>query len=933
MKTFTYLRYLLLTMLFSMMSFGQADAKEAYAELTTTPVYKLTFYYDELRAERPGVTFDLNQYYQKPQWIDGKNNKLIYLVSFDPSFKDYRPTTTYQWFSGMERLTVIDGMKEYLYTSEVTYMSNMFAGVGLVGDLDFGEYPNFVTSNVTSMSGMFAGLKDVENIDLSTFDTRKVDNMDAMFESCPKLKTIDLNSFDMKHQMSGTQSMFAQCPKLTTIYVGENWTVDNVAMPYGMFEGCTSLVGGAGTKCSGQDDVYEDWKYAHIDGGSSNPGYLTGKYAAPYTVIVDGTMTFYYDTRKDKRSGTIYDVPSTGDPKWAVKSIAETVRTVVFDPSFATVRPTTTQLWFWFMGNLTEIKGMKEYLNTSETINMTGMFGGCKNLESVDLSAFDTSNVKYMSGMFQECLKMTTLDLRSFNTGKVIDMTSMFRWSSALTTIYVGWNWKTSNVTTSGGMFLDCTSLVGSMGTHFDPEHNDVEYARVDGGESSPGYMTALLPYAFIDGTKMTFYYDVSAFTRQEGTLIPIENSDAGILSMALVHIFYATEYAAVTTAVFDPSFAEFRPTHTYAWFGNMPNLKDIEGIEYLNTSEVTSMNSMFACSSDAGESRLKLLDLRKFDTHKVIDMTNMFNGCERLEVILIGDDWSTENVIESTDMFLNCYKLKGCVGTSYSASHTDAEYARADRGDSEPGYLTDRYSYTVFNNGTLTFYFDLDMESREGTIYSTNANLETPKWVDDDTSFDVTTVEFDPSFAIYKPTSTYSWFCNMENLTEIKGMDYLNTSKVIGMDRMFEECRSLEVLDLISFNTKKVNSMESMFANCASLKAIFVGEDWSTESLNVSTKMFYNCRQLVGGAGTKYDRNRIDGTYAHVDGGQSNPGYLSEAILGDVNLDGAVDVADIASIIDVMAMSSYKRTADVNRDGSVDVADIGTVIDVMAGK
>ena len=61
MKTFTYLRYLLLTMLISMMSIGWAEAKEAYAELTTTPVYKLTFYYDGLRAERPGVTFDLNE--------------------------------------------------------------------------------------------------------------------------------------------------------------------------------------------------------------------------------------------------------------------------------------------------------------------------------------------------------------------------------------------------------------------------------------------------------------------------------------------------------------------------------------------------------------------------------------------------------------------------------------------------------------------------------------------------------------------------------------------------------------------------------------------------------------------------------------------------------------------------------------------------------
>lgn len=60
--------------------------------------------------------------------------------------------------------------------------------------------------------------------------------------------------------------------------------------------------------------------------------------------------------------------------------------------------------------------------------------------------------------------------------------------------------------------------------------------------------------------------------------------------------------------------------------------------------------------------------------------------------------------------------------------------------------------------------------------------------------------------------------------------------------------------------------------------------------------------------------------------------------ITGDVNGDGSVDVADIATIIDVMAgngqssMEGVLSPADVNGDGSVDVADIATVIDIMAG-
>ena len=52
----------------------------------------------------------------------------------------------------------------------------------------------------------------------------------------------------------------------------------------------------------------------------------------------------------------------------------------------------------------------------------------------------------------------------------------------------------------------------------------------------------------------------------------------------------------------------------------------------------------------------------------------------------------------------------------------------------------------------------------------------------------------------------------------------------------------------------------------------------------------------------------------------------------GDVNGDGAIDVADISKIISIMADGSDNPVADVNGDGAVDVADISFVISIMAG-
>ena len=61
---------------------------------------------------------------------------------------------------------------------------------------------------------------------------------------------------------------------------------------------------------------------------------------------------------------------------------------------------------------------------------------------------------------------------------------------------------------------------------------------------------------------------------------------------------------------------------------------------------------------------------------------------------------------------------------------------------------------------------------------------------------------------------------------------------------------------------------------------------------------------------------------------------YYGSLKKGDVNLDGAVDVADIAYVISCMAgsLGANKEQADVNGDGAVDVADIASVISVMAG-
>ena len=134
--------------------------------------------------------------------------------------------------------------------------------------------------------------------------------------------------------------------------------------------------------------------------------------------------------------------------------------------------------------NLTSIDGIAN-LQTPKVTNMSFMFAGCSKLASLDLSNFNTANTKYVESMFQDCenLKnikfspdftiakvnninrmfsgcssLTALDLSKFNTRQVKWMIGTFMDCSSLTKLDLS-SFDTSNVIDMNGMFNNCSSL------------------------------------------------------------------------------------------------------------------------------------------------------------------------------------------------------------------------------------------------------------------------------------------------------------------------------------------------------------------------------------------------------------------------------------------------------------------------------------------
>ena len=85
----------------------------------------------------------------------------------------------------------------------------------------------------------------------------------------------------------------------------------------------------------------------------------------------------------------------------------------------------------------------------------------------------------------------------------------------------------------------------------------------------------------------------------------------------------------------------------------------------------------------------------------------------------------------------------------------------------------------------------------------------------------------------------------------------------------------NIEIVDLSSFDTSSLINTSNMFA-ASKVKTIYVSNKWSSDGITNHSGMFVNSSALVGGSGTTYSSSHTDKSYAHIDGGTSNPGYFT---------------------------------------------------------
>ena len=344
-------------------------------------------------------------------------------------------------------------------------------------------------------------------------------------------------------------------------------------------------------------------------------------------------------------------------------------------------------------------------------------------------------------------------------------------------------------------------------------------------------FMLLLLPANMVAQTSQAY----AKFDQSSGTLTfsyGAKPQNAYDLNEGNAKPAWYDQRTNITKVVFDASFANARPTSCYNWFCKCSKLTDVEGIENLNTEKVTNMNSMFdRCSA------LTSLDLTNFNTAKVSDMSYMFMGCTALTTIFVSNKFVTDLVTDGRDMFHMCIHLIGAI--EYDGSKIDHTYANYENGYFSPegGF----HAYAEFDGtGTLTFRRGI---SKPEEAYDLNEGANAPAWSDQSTN--INKVVFDASFANAKPTSCYEWFNRCYNLTEIEGIENLNTKEVTNMGSMFSGCYVLTSLDVSNFDTQNVEDMSDMFVSCTDLKSLNVS-NFATQKVKDMNDMFYNCYSLT---------------------------------------------------------------------------------------
>ena len=390
--------------------------------------------------------------------------------------------------------------------------------------------------------------------------------------------------------------------------------------------------------------------YIYIDGNRDNPITMSNNNFR-FNIYGEGTGAIYKENVMQNETTTPSSSSSTFLNTEVLRNQIESIKIeknnivpsdAKYSKDISSKQDGSVMLWYTDKDNnsLYEVSIGSENGSLEANTNGSGMFSYLDNVDTLDLTGLDTSNMTNMSRMFYKSTSLKNIDVSGFDTSKVVNMIFMFNNCSSLISLDLS-SFNTSNVTNMEAMF-----------------QNDVNLENITFGDNFNTSKVKDMIAMFASCKKLSY--------------INLSNFDTSNVKEMQSMFYYCENLKSLDLSNFDTS----QVINMYAMFMNCSSLKELD-LSSFDTSKVTNMQSMFLSCKN-----LENLNLSSFNTSNVTTISYMINNCSSLKYLDIRN--------------AELSKVSTCLQPFYGIKNTTKIYVK---NNTEKEYMNNNISNAISDN------------------------------------------------------------------------------------------------------------------------------------------------------------------------------------------------------------------------------------------
>lgn len=661
-----------------------------------------------------------------------------------------------------------------------------------------------------------------------------------------------IESFDIKYKninnKSGACIKFSRTLDLSYMFANSKLKTmcsyldaDNVITAKGMFAGCKDLTFTGTTAIECQRWIKEDNNYWR----RGTTTLYCYKFSLGHSNNLEDISSMFEGTELEDGSESL-DLNELNVS--AVQNMSRMFKNSNVRPAFKSWENTVVNDMTEMFYNNIYIKAVELPHVISSVDYITKMFYGCQNLEFVDISGLETSNVQDMSYLFYRCHHLTSLNLSTLSTDSATTMKSMFQDCWRMGTLNLSGFTNTSNVTDMSYMFDHC-GYTPRLSENYSDSPADKGYGLIE-GRPQDMYFKGSFNIIGINNFDTSSVTTMKSMFASAGPVLAtnIYNEKTGDIDYEFdsnyasdkseLVVLYAPYYIKYYNKIMDTRQMSVVDTgldeETYTR-GTGPNSWTIEngiGVDaYMELIPIEECTKNFYWS----------MDLSGWNTSNVTDMEMMFYRAQFLRDLNISnfdttrvtkmcfvpepDGGSIDRSLYTKGMFEDCFSLRSLDLSGFNTlSITNASLSRM---------FKDCMALTSISFGSNFFTSNI---TYAGDMFINCKNL---------LSIDASHFDFSN---IFNMNGLCAYCFKLQNFDLGTGYSIENCSYA---RCLFLNCYDLVTLDLMGDFDTSANAgdyatpkMDYAFYNCESIVSLDFGDNFYYNGNGY--KMFYNCKDLI---------------------------------------------------------------------------------------